>query len=287
MSIIHAMKCPYCGSTLIIERDGEYVCTNCGSVLGPVYVYDTYTEQAGYLYDEEIDLTPIWKSAEKLIRKSVNDKISFYRRLRAINERLRRTRETYSIYRAFECIEYVANALGIDREYVREAKEVFRKLASSKASGITYYQMAIAAMLYVILTRNIPVSVKAVINICRSRGHKISTESIRDALVMAGLKYSVRDRILSYVRLGLVKIFGDSWVTLYPKAEEFLNRLRKSFIQSKNPANVAALIVYCISKEQGHKLSIDEVANAMQVSPFTLRDYVNKLCSSENYRKKT
>jgi len=281
------MKCPYCGSPLVIERDGQYVCTSCGTVLGSVYVYDTYTQSIGKLDDEEIDLTPIWKSVEKVVKKDISGKLNFYRRLRIINNRLRRSRETYSIHRAFECMEFIAKSLGINEEYINEAKIIFRKIMSSGNVDATYYQMAVASMLYVILTHNLPVSTKLVINVCKSRGHKLNTESIREALLAMGAKYSVRDRILSHVRLGLAKLLGDSWVTLYPQAENFLNNLKRSFIQSKSPVNLAALIVYCVSRRQGYEFSIDDVAKVMHVSPFTLKDYVNKLCPLEHAHRRT
>ncbi|MGC9152532.1 MAG: TFIIB-type zinc ribbon-containing protein [Vulcanisaeta sp.] len=271
------MECPYCGSSRIIERDGQYVCIDCGSVLGSVYVYDTYTQASPLLDSEEVDLSPIWRSVEKTIKKNVNVRLSIYRRLRAINERFRIRRESYSIYRAFECMEFIARSFNIDDRYVEEAKSIFRKIINTDNSA-TYYQVAVAAMLYVILAHNLPVSTKLVINACRSRGHKLTFESIRDSLMAMGIKYSVRDRILSHIRVGLGKLFGDSWVTIYPYAEEALGKLRKSTIQSRSPLTLAAAIVYCVGKRYSHNLKIEDVARVMQVSPYTLRGYVNNLC---------
>ncbi|MGC8543019.1 MAG: cyclin family protein, partial [Vulcanisaeta sp.] len=165
----------------------------------------------------------------------------------------------------------------IDDRYVEEAKSIFRKIINTDNSA-TYYQVAVAAMLYVILAHNLPVSTKLVINACRSRGHKLTFESIRDSLMAMGIKYSVRDRILSHIRVGLGKLFGDSWVTIYPYAEEALGKLRKSTIQSRSPLTLAAAIVYCVGKRYSHNLKIEDVARVMQVSPYTLRGYVNNLC---------
>jgi len=34
-------RCWFCGSTAVVESDGQYVCSNCGTVLGVVY-YELY-----------------------------------------------------------------------------------------------------------------------------------------------------------------------------------------------------------------------------------------------------
>ncbi len=272
------MKCPYCGSSRIIERDGEYVCMDCSSVLGPVYVYDTYTQSSPLLDSEEIDLSPIWRAVDKNIRSNSNVRLSIYKRLKVINDRFRLKRESYSTYRAYDCMTFIARSLGIDSEYVEEAKLMFQRIMSAGNVSATYYQAAVAAMLYVILSHNLPVNTKHVINICRSRGHKLTFESIRESLAIVKVKYSLRGRLLSYVKSGLIKLFGDSWVTMYPEAEKFLGKLRKSMIQSKSPSTLAAAIIYCVSKEFGYKLKIEDVAKVTQVSQFTLRDYVHRLC---------
>ncbi|MGC9154007.1 MAG: TFIIB-type zinc ribbon-containing protein, partial [Vulcanisaeta sp.] len=92
------MQCPYCGSLRIVEKDGQYVCVNCGTVIGSVYVYDTYTQSSPLIDGEEIDLTPIWKSVERSVRRSGEVRLSIYKRLRAINELFRVRRESYSMY---------------------------------------------------------------------------------------------------------------------------------------------------------------------------------------------
>jgi len=33
------MGCPVCGSRAVVSPDGEYVCVECGTVLGPVYMW--------------------------------------------------------------------------------------------------------------------------------------------------------------------------------------------------------------------------------------------------------
>ena len=271
------MQCPYCGSSRIIERDGQYVCIDCGTVIGSVYVYDTYMQSSPLMDSEEIDLTPIWKSVEKSVRKSNEVRMSIYRRLRAINELFRVGRESYSVYRAYDCMLFIARAFGISNEYVEEAKTILKRILASKGS-VTYYEAAVAAMLYVILSHNLPVSTKQVISTCKSKGHKLTFEAIRDSLTVIGVKYSLRDRVLSHIRSGLVKLFGDSWVTIYPEAEKFLNSLKKSVIQSRSPPILAAAVIYCVSKELGYKFRVEDVARALQVSQYTLRDYAHKLC---------
>lgn len=253
---------------------------NCGTVVGSVYVYDTYTQSSPLIDGEEIDLTPIWKSIEKSVRKSGEVKLSVYRRLRAINELFRVRRESYSMYRAYDCMLLIARTFGISDEYIEEAKLIFRKILANKdLSSATYYEAAIAAILHVILSHNLPISTKQVINTCRSNGHKLTFEAIRDSLAIVGVRYSLKDRILSHIKSGLTKLFGDSWVTVYPpEAEKFLNSLKKSVIQSRSPPILAAAIIYCISKRLGYKFRVEDVAKAVQVSPYTLRDYARRLC---------
>ncbi|GAB6946518.1 hypothetical protein JCM16161A_06480 [Vulcanisaeta sp. JCM 16161] len=273
------MQCPYCGSLRIIERDGQYVCADCGTVIGSVYVYDTYTQSSPLIDGEEIDLSPIWKSVEKSVRRSGEVRLSIYKRLRAINELFRVRRESYSMYRAYDCMLFIARSFGIGNEYVEEAKLIFRKmLVNRSSSSATYYEAAIAAMLYVILSHNLPVSTKQVINTCRSRGHKLTFEAIRNSLAITGVRYNLRDRILSHIKSGLVKLLGDSWVTVYLEAEKLLDSLRKSVIQSRSPPILAAAIIYCASKRLGYKFRVEDVAKVLQVSQFTLRDYARKLC---------
>ncbi len=271
------MQCPYCGSQRIIEKDGQYVCMNCGTVIGSVYVYDTYAQASPLLDSEEIDLSPVWKSVERSLRSN-EARLSIYRRLRAINELFRVRRESYSIYRAYDCMRFIARSLGISDEYVEEAKHIFKKIISRDTLSVTYYEAAVAAMLYVILTHSLPVSTRQVINICKSSGHKLTFEAIRDSLSTIGLRYSLRDRILSLMRSGLIKLFGDSWVTIYPEAEKFLDSLRKPVIQSRSPPVVAAAIIYCVGKRLGHGLRVEDVARSLQVSQYTLRDYIRRLC---------
>ncbi len=254
---------------------------NCGTVVGSVYVYDTYTQSSPLIDGEEIDLTPIWKSVERSVRVGNETKLSVYKRLRAINELFRVRRESYSIYRAYDCMLFIARSFGIGNEYIEEAKLIFRKIISKDGSSATYYEAAIAAVLYVILSHNLPISTKQVISACRLRGgHKLTFEAIRDSLAAVGLRYSLRDRILSLIRSGLVKLFNDSWVTLYPEAERFLNSLRKSVIQSRSPPILAAAIIYCVGKRFNYKLRIEDVAKVTQVSQYTLRDYVRRLCQT-------
>ncbi|MFB6471005.1 MAG: hypothetical protein TU36_007235 [Vulcanisaeta sp. AZ3] len=275
------MKCPYCGSSRIIERDGQYVCIDCASVLSSVYVYDTYTQASPLYNSDEIDLSPIWRSVERSIKKDNSLKLSIYKKLKIIDKRLRTKHESYSIYRAYECINFIVRSLGIDNTYAEEAKIIFRKIISKERMNndrVRYYQAAIAAVLHVILTNNLPISTKLVINICKSRGHKLNFETVRESLMAIGVKYSLKNRVLAHVKSGLVRLFGDQWVNLYPKTEEFLNGLERSFVQSKSPINLAAAIIYCVSKREGRELRIEDVAEAAQVSPFTLRDYVYKLC---------
>ncbi|ADY00512.1 MAG: TFIIB-type zinc ribbon-containing protein [Vulcanisaeta sp.] len=273
------MKCPYCGSSRIIERDGEYICIDCGTVLGSVYVYDTYMQSSPLLDGEEIDLTPIWKSVEKNVRKRDETRLGVYRRLKVINDIFRTRRESYSIYRAYDCILFIARAFGISNEYVEEAKHVFRKILNKEgSSSTTYYQAAVAAVLYVVLSHNLPISTKQVINLCRLRGHKLTFESIRDSLINIKVRYNLRDRVLSHIKSGLTRLFNDSWVTIYPEAEKYLDSLRKSVIQSRSPPILAAAIIYCVSKRLGYKLRVEDIAKAVQVSPYTLRDYARKLC---------
>ncbi|WP_069807174.1 TFIIB-type zinc ribbon-containing protein [Vulcanisaeta thermophila] len=272
------MRCTYCGSERVVERNGEYVCMDCGTVLGPVYVFDTYTQQASPLNDsEEVDLTPIWKSIERSIG-DISVRLSIYRKLRIIHRRFRiRSGNDSSIQRAMECVRDIARRLGIGNEYVEEARGILMKLVNVENRDYTYYHAAVAAMLYVILSRGLPVSTRDVISLCRSLGHKVTFESVRTALVsIGGVKYSVRDRIEAFIKAGLVRVFGDEWVTLYPKAIEVLNSLGRFTIQSKNPLTLAAAIIYCVGKGNGYDVKIEGIANALSVSQFTLRDYVKK-----------
>lgn len=242
------------------------MCRSCGSVLGPVYL--SQTDHSSPLYDfEEIDLSPIWRALSKGDSK-VNP--SIYEKLRIIDRRFRRRRGS----RAIECIRNIARVLGIEERYVRIAEDIAMAMARKKRDDVTYYQIGLASLLYVVITHGLPISTKAMVEVCKSLGHKVSLGDMqRSVSLLGGLRYRVRDRVDLYIRSALPRLVNN-WLGIYRRCRSIMNNLGNAMIQSKNPLTLAGAVIYCAGKDEG--LSIENIARILSISKFTLRDYVRK-----------
>ena len=265
------MECWHCGKGPVIESDGEYVCRACGTVVGTVY----YARQPPVATGGDMDLTPLWKSVERRVRAEAYRQISFYAKLRVLNRKLRL--QSRPLYKVYSCVRAVASMLGIDERTCSIAIEVLDRLSRRKPEDVTYYQLAAAALIYVIVMHNLPISTRQVIEAFRALGHRVAFGDLNRAIsLFGGLRYSTRDRVRSYMAAALPKIFSDNWVEVYRASESILNSLGRS-IQGKNPALLAAAIIYCAALNLGRDVKLEHVARALSVSQFTLRDYVKKV----------
>ena len=109
-------RCPYCQSTNI-AADGEYVCRDCGAVLGPVLMPPRQTPPARY---KPAPLTPAGRRLMKILKEEA-----------AGRENVKRVESVKPIKRRYldmvkEHLDKIADALGA--EVAAVALEIFQRL---------------------------------------------------------------------------------------------------------------------------------------------------------------
>ncbi len=261
-------RCPYCGCTRIIEDSGQYICANCGSVLGVVYVsQSTYSSP---LHDYGLmDFTPFVRGYRK---DDLNEKLRFYKRLKEFDiTTSRRSR----LLKAYKFLGEIASALGLNRLLVEEAKHALRRIFESGVKT-TVYQAVAAALIYAVISYNAPIGVRRVIEACKSLGHRVSFGDVALLLSRLGVRRSVRDRVKAYAHACLSRLLGDSWVKLASDVEEFLSGIERGTLLSRNPQTLAAAAVYYACRKNGLNVRVEDIARILGVSQFTVRDFLRK-----------
>ncbi len=276
------MRCPHCGGLVILNTlTGEYVCTNCGTVLDVLYMPSRSMYENEPLSKTDLDLSeardsdgnpskelPLLKRLEKLNRivsRHGDRELSFIRHLCQIGSRL--GLDDTQLRFAIRAYKYILGRL--------------RKTSIVKGTSITNYKVIAAAILYTILRFNMPVSVKDIVQVFRELGHRISVTDVIEVLrvVFGRFTYDVKERVLSYVshiasRCGLDE---SQKVRVLRLSATLLSKIECSRIRGKNPRTLAAALFAYSMMRLGLKVSILDIASELDVSPLTLREHVRRL----------
>lgn len=294
------MRCPYCNGIVIYSQDrGEYVCTQCGTVIDRVYVHSISSiNQSSIIDNREIDLVTYVKRELSKVNTSVI-KLNILRKLNYINFYLRISSQSY--LKVLECLRKISQKLGLKDKQLQLAEQLFVNLVKKfRSSGIkeeysiTYYKVAAACILYVVITHNLPISLKEIVREFQNEGHRVSQSDITNLLTIINKRfsYNTADRILTYSKLILNKlnIRPEVKVEIYKKLSRFINQVFNTNLKikllGKNPRNLAGALTYMFLKNYGVDIELSTISSILSTSLFTLRDYVRKLSNLVTYAQK-
>jgi len=275
--------CPYCGSRNVIldSERGEYVCTNCGSVIGVEYVPSISQLQNEPLtaVSDEVGVVPN-------IRDPVRREICRLRMMRLrrldldVRSRLRVEK------RAITCLKTVAHKLGLGDRQVELALQILKKLlrkygTDMESKDISSYKLAAAAVLYVVLAHNLPISPREIAEEFQRLGHKVSTSDMLDIVSSSGsaIMRGLRERIKSYVGyiISRLNIPSTEKMKISKEISLVLEDIPLRKLQGKSPKTLAAALVVLASRRVKSPITIADVASVLNVSPVTLREHVRRL----------
>lgn len=72
------MNCPYCKSGNIVLVDGEYVCKDCGSVIGPEVVPPRVKQVIALIPKRRTVLVLLEKETKESVKRRYSDVVEFY-----------------------------------------------------------------------------------------------------------------------------------------------------------------------------------------------------------------
>ncbi|NPA69743.1 MAG: transcription initiation factor IIB family protein [Crenarchaeota archaeon] len=277
------MYCPYCGSRNVIldpER-GEYVCTNCGTVIDVEYVPSVSQLQNEPLtsVSDEVGIVP---NVQDLVKKELG-KIRMMK-LRKLDFDVRSRLRVEK--RAISCLKAVARKLGLGERQIELALQILRRLLRKYGTDlgsrdISSYKLAAAAVLYVVLMHNLPVSPREIAEEFQKLGHKVSTSDMLDIVSSSGvaLVRGLSERVKSYVGyiISRLNIPDVEKMKISREVATILEDLPLRKLQGKSPKTLAAALVVIASRRVKSPITIVDVASVLNVSPVTLREHVRRI----------
>ncbi len=276
------MYCPYCGSRSVIldtER-GEYVCTVCGTVIDVQYVPSLSQLQNEPLTAVSDEVGTLVETQDIIKREISRRKMMKLRKIDfEVRSRLRTERK------AVACLRIVARKLGLGDRQIELALQILRKLltkyGSSLGRDISSYKLAAAAVLYVVLAHNLPISPRDIAEEFQKMGHKVSTSDLFEVVSTTkdGVIRSLGERIKSYVGyiISRLAIPDEEKMAISKEASTILRELPLRKLQGKSPKTLAAAVVILASRRTRSSITVADIASILNTSPVTLREHVRRL----------
>ncbi|NPA23262.1 MAG: transcription initiation factor IIB family protein [Crenarchaeota archaeon] len=277
------MYCPYCGSRNVIldTETGEYVCTSCGTVIGVQYV-PSLSQLQNEPLTASSDEVSTDTNVHDLVKREINRRRMY--RLRKIDLEVRSRLRTEK--KAAICLRIVARKLGLGDRQIDLALQILRKLLAKYGTelekrDVSSYKLAAAAVLYVVLAHNLPISPKDVAEEFQRMGHKVSTSDLLE--VVSGARATptrgLGERVKSYVGyiISRLRINDVDKMTLMREANNMLRELPLRRLQGKSPRTLAAAVVILASRRARTRVTVADIASVLNVSPITLREHVRRL----------
>ncbi len=276
------MYCPYCGSRNVIldSERGEYVCTNCGTAIDVEYVPSISQLQNEPLTptSDEVGIIP---NVQDLVKREIG-KIRMMK-LRRLDLDVRSKLRVEK--RAISCLKAVARRLGLGERQVELAlqilKRLLRKYGSDLGRDISSYKLAAAAVLYVVLMHNLPISPRDIAEEFQKLGHKVSTSDMLDIVSSSGtvLVRGLNERVKSYVGyiISRLNIPDIEKMKISREVSTILECLPLRKLQGKSPKTLAAAVVVLASRRVKSRVTMADVASVLNVSPVTLREHVRRI----------
>lgn len=267
-----------------LNRDGEYVCTNCGVVIAP---YLMNSERRAYNLDEINNrrrTEPIWRSfGNRTIIGTFNQdargkilkgsKRALFSRLSKIQGSLINSLER-NFWEAKPKLATLCKRLGIP-DFIQETAWSMYKLAARKklTMGRSIEGFIAGSVYAAIRVHEYPRLLEEVVEFSMlplRTVHKSLGLIVRRVLPELGLKYRpIGESVLIY-RFGNEL---DLPMNIQQRAKKLLNNAKKSGMQriGKDPKGIAAAVLYLASKDTEVKRTQSCIATIARITEVTLR----------------
>jgi len=258
MEVVEEFKCPYCNSiNIVLNSNGEYVCTVCGTVLDTMYMSPVVKESVNNVKTETP--RPEFKMLTRVLRRY--ETIFSPRNNRVLSE-LRRA----------------CTLLGIS-DYVQHVKDVYMMLSARLRRNFTHYQIAACAVYYVVKRFNLPVDVKSIIRVFRMLGHDVNFNVFVRFGAILKMHVSQFERTLTYINYALSKLnlSDEVKVRVVRHVKVILRKIPRRIIISKSPKTVAGALILLAAKDLGINIAVKSITKALSVHYNQVTDIYMKI----------
>ncbi|MCD6458470.1 MAG: hypothetical protein B6U95_08495 [Thermofilum sp. ex4484_82] len=267
-------RCIECGGELVLNPEGESVCSRCGLVhnknllLSKQSFIKNRIFTRGYV-PEPLELGTFL--APSITHNCEAVRPAFLRKLKRIsklNLYSKATGDRSMQYRVHKTLIIVVEKLGLPRYMVEHAYILYTKMLKrirdiGYYGKINHYRLSAACLIAAIRANGFNITINKVLEIYQSLGHRVTRSNLLEAIAMLqheriyGL-VSVRDRTEKIISLILRKIFLDRLFTrninaknIYTLEKEVFKEARKLLymidfrrLQGKNPHILALAFIY-------------------------------------------
>ncbi len=307
-------KCPYCGCPKIVfdYRNGQVVCTQCGSIIAERIPDITRPEYRVYTPEEAEEKERLYKTDIKypnqglgqdeidIAKVSQNTKMrSVLERISIIHQRLRVTSTERNVVTLHRYVKSVIQKLGLPHSLLDDVIHMYRHIAKAVKEGkiperkkrMYRLRELAAALLYIACkNRGLGFRIKEILeefDIDRRRLARILTE-IRPALTNIGIPIQTsvinETEIRRYIATVLEKLNIPSELrpSIMKLAWNIIDACRRTRLTNgKNKYAITAAAIYISVNVINAKRKQKEVANATGSSDVTIRqryqEILNKL----------
>jgi len=292
---IDLKQCPYCKNNSVIydPKCGEYVCIECGNVIG--YIIDEGPEWRSFTPEQREKRTRVGAPLSPLRpdqglstmidwrnRDGSGNELNFSRRIRAL--RLRRANKMFNVSSTNEKnlrialgeIERIGSRLGLPKAVREEAAMLYRKAAKKKLiKGRSVESMAAACVYAACKVNFIPRSLDEIANISKSERKDIA-RSFRLLVNVGLIQRAPPSRAVDFVPRIIAKL--GLTMQVQQTAVEILEKARSLGLTSgRMPEGLAAAAVYLATILHNERRTQREIATIVSVTEVTIRNRFKEL----------
>lgn len=301
--------CAECNSTKIVEKDGKYVCTNCGISNG--MVIDFKQEWRFYGSEDNKGSDPSrcgMPTNELLPNSSIGSVIGFGSNESYVQKRIRNMQywnaipyKESSLLEAFNSITTMCQNAGLSTCIIEEAKYMYKKVSELKSSRRTKKEAMKAASVYTACKlKNVPRTSKEIAKIFNIKDIKVMNKAVKR---FNEIWNSINDKekeesglqpeenkeddntadiqnSLKYLHRYCSKLdINDTIYRLCYKLLEYVET--NKILEIHNPSSRIATCLYYISQKYNLDVSESNIIKECGVSGVTITKCYNKLIKIE------
>lgn len=180
--------CADCNSTKIVEKDGKYVCTNCGVSNGKVIDFKQEWRFYGSEDNKNADPSRCGMPTNELLpNSSIGSVIGFASNESYVQKRIRNMQywnaipyKESSLLEAFNSITTMCQNAGLSTCIIEEAKYMYKKVSELKSSRRTKKEAMKAASVYMACKiKNVPRNSKEIAKIFNIKDIKVMNKAVK------------------------------------------------------------------------------------------------------------
>ncbi len=267
----YTLRCDNCGSERVRLIDGEYICIDCGTVLGIQYI-------------------PVFHDDNNIERS----RFIVYRISRSKHRRSKSTILTYQ-----HMIDMICQGLNIPDKIRIDARRILASMLKKRKGRVRRTYMTFAAIYLAILKHSYPLDIKDILKVLGKLGYNLGRRKLIYILEEAknlGLRYkkvtTIEQELMTIIHRLIIhkevlekirKIYSDVFVyqtKLFNQALDTYRTADKRWIVGKGKRTIAACLVYIaelilsLNEKRRTFFSQRILSQITNLSEYTIRERV-------------